>query len=192
MECKKYEGEKYNKLEKESWIDKIKLSDYQKLNKSVKSWIDTNLEIPDHLWRRIRDVQSQLTIGELLKKIDKELIVVYGDKRDKAKSFADSRFTPLDKMIERGMISCGAMTNIFGTALRKLGIPVKFVHGILEKQEGEFRHSWLEIYNPYENNWFEVDPTKSNTNFKVPEKAHRIKIYHDWQELRGDYDKGEY
>jgi len=75
-------------------------------------------------------------------------------KKDTAKSLSDSRFTSLKEMIERGMISCGYLRKIFGTALRKFGIPVKFIHGIFEEQknlpkESEDRHAWVRnFYNP--------------------------------------------
>jgi hypothetical protein len=65
------------------------------------------------------------------------------------------------------MISCGSYTKIFGTALRKFGIPVKFIHGILEEtknlpKEWENRRAWLEFYNPQDKNWIPIDFTEGS------------------------------
>ncbi len=93
-------------------------------------------------------------------------------------------------MIERGMVSCGALTNIFGSVLRKLGVPARFVHGIEGGQRGENRHAWLEIYNPLGKDWFEIDPTQQDFGMKL--SARRIKVYHNWSELKKDYGEGKF
>jgi hypothetical protein len=129
----------------------------------------------------------------MLSRIIEGLLTLYGDKKDKGKSFKDSRFTSLEKMMDRGMVTCGAMTEITGTALRKFGIPTKMIHGILESQKKSFiksvllknRHSWLEIYVPKTKEWLPLDPTQNDFNL-FPD-AEKIKEYHDWDELKEDY-----
>ena len=169
----------------------IKFSDYEKSKKEINEWL-IGQDIPDILWDRIKNSDPELTLGELLGKIRKELFDVYGKKREQAKSFADSRFTPLSEMIDRGMVFCGALVNIFGNVLRRLEIPTKFVHGRYSYQtlEKENRHSWLEIYNPLDGTWVKIDPTKKD--FKVLSEAIQLKTYHDWQELREDYGRKDF
>ncbi len=184
--------EKVPKIEELNILKEIKLSDYERerLEGDVAEWLRAQ-EIPGVLWDRIKQQNSELTVKKLLENIRDELLSIYGKKRDKAKSFADSRFTPLPEMIDRGMVSCGSMANIFGNVLRKLGIPTKFIHGKLERQkEAGDRHSWLEIYNPHNGTWIEIDST--GKNFEMAPDALRYKIYHDWQELKEDFDKGDY
>ena len=182
--------EKEPKIEKLNILNNIKISDYQKLENGTAEWAEAQ-EIPSILWDKVKQQNPELTIKELLENIRGELFSIYGKKQDKAKSFADSRFTSLPEMINRGMTSCGAMVNIFGNVLRKLGIPTKFIHGKLEHQkEVGDRHSWLEIYNPISGTWIEVDPTRDN--FEMLPETLRLKVYHNWQELKEDFDKGEY
>ncbi len=181
--------EKEPKIEKDL-LSEIRLSDYGKIEGCNSEWIETQ-EIPDIIWTKVSKINSELTLRELFCNIRKELFDVYGEKRDKAKSFADSRFTSLPEMVERGMVSCGALVNIFGNILRKLGVSTKFIHGKLESQEGaDYRHSWLEIYDPRCQTWIEVDPTKKD--FEMASDTQRYKEYHNWQELKEDYDKGKY
>jgi len=168
----------------------IKTSDL--CSEDQKEWLSSDEDVPDILWEKVKDLSLGLPLGDFLKKIDKELILIYGDKRDKAKSFGDSRFTSISEMLERGMVSCGAMTKIFSAVLRKFGIAVRLVHGILSGQDPKLthRHSWLDIYDPISNSWFEIDPTVRD--FKKRSDAIRRKVYHNWLELKLDYDKGEY
>ncbi|OGM97789.1 MAG: hypothetical protein A2735_01370 [Candidatus Yanofskybacteria bacterium RIFCSPHIGHO2_01_FULL_41_21] len=157
-----------------------------------KEWLSSDEDVPNILWEKIKDLPLNISFGDFLKKIRKSLYDLYGEKRDKASSFADSRFTPLSETVERGMISCGAFSSIFGAVLRKFGIPVKLIHGILESQDEKKsnRHAWLEIFNPVSNSWFEMDPT--NDNFEARNDAMRRKVYHNWLELKPDYEKWEY
>lgn len=181
-------------VEKEE-LDEIKPPDYLKLREDLDEWLKLNEELPTELWEKMKDANQEENLRQVLLRIREELFALYGDKRDEGKSFKDSRFTPLTEMVERGMISCGSMVKIMGTILRKLGIPTKFVHGILESQkeiskEHENRHSWLKIYIPKNDKWLAVDPTQGN--FKVSADAEEIKEYHDWEELKNDYAKGEF
>ena len=152
--------------------------------------------MPGILLNRLKefDITSDLSLEEFLKKARDALFSLYGQKRDKAKSFADSRFTPIDQMVERGMVSCGSLTNIFGAILRGIGVPVKFIHGdsITKVKDAEktSRHSWLEIYDPLHNSWIEADPT--HPTFGMWPEAKRIREYHDWLELKRDYDDGNF
>lgn len=180
------------KLEQEDNLELIKILDYQKeLGENIQNWIINNQELPEDFLNKFSSIESNVTLSELLSKIRKELFDRYGEKRNKAQSFKDSRFTPLSEMMERGIISCGVLTSIFGVVLRNAGIPVKFVHGKLARQKGkEHRHAWLEVYNPLKNGWFEIDPTRGN--FEMASDTERIKVYHDWKELEDDYNKGNY
>lgn len=155
-------------------------------------WLSLTEEVPDILWLKIKDLSPEMSLKMILEKIKKELFLIYDGKKDKGISFSDSRFTPISEMIERGMVSCGAMSNIFGVVLRKYGIAVRFIHGILSGQdhEGTHRHAWLEIYNPTSDSWIEIDPT--TRNFEKRDDAIRRKVYHDWLELKPDYEKGQY
>lgn len=176
---------------KENILFQIKISDFTEKTEGLEEWLSNNQGIPESL-SEFKTIPSDTTLGGFLKKAKDKLFSLYGDKRDHAKSFADSRFTSIDEMIERGMVSCGAMTLIFGTLLREVGIPVKFVHGgpLGEGGGKDSRHSWLEIYDPLRNDWFEIDPT--DTNFKMRPGAKRINVYHDWSELRKDYEAGNF
>jgi hypothetical protein len=185
------ENKEQIKTEEEDELGEIKLSDYQKLGEDFREWLNNVEELPEDFWEKIRNTEQGMDLRGLFNKLRKELFIVYGNERGHAKSFADSRFTSLSEMIKRRMTSCGAMTNIFGTALRNFGIPVKFIHGKLESQEGErMRHSWLELYDPKKDEWFEADP--AHKNFTVFPDAKRYKTYHNWLELKEDYDRGEF
>ena len=179
------------KLEKpEAVFEGIKLSDYENVGADFSEWLGAH-EIPDILWDRMKDCDPASTVRELLDVIQAALTDMHRTRKEHPASFAESRFTPVAEMIERGMVSCGAIATIFGNVLRRFGIPTKFVHGKLESQkEKNHRHSWLEIYNPLDESWVEVDATRDG--FKLPPDAQLIKKYHDWQELKNDFDRGDY
>ena len=139
-----------------------------------------------------KNITSETTVGELLTRINKELGRIYGKKRDKARSFADSRFTPLSNMLKRGMVSCGALSIIFATILRKFNVPTKLVHGRLRGQKGESRHAWLKLYNPKNKKWHAIDPTQPHRNFAIILSARQIKIYANWEDLKNDYKKKKF
>ncbi|MFH1170370.1 MAG: transglutaminase domain-containing protein [Candidatus Vogelbacteria bacterium] len=180
-----------NKLPKNN-IRKVKISDYLgNQSRNLQVWSRSE-KVPKYFWNRFKDITPEITIGELLTRIDKELRKIYGKKKDLAQSFADSRFTPLPNMLKRGMVSCGALSIIFATILRKFGIPVKLVHGRLNGQRGENRHAWLKLYNSRDKKWCAIDPTQWHRNFAIKPSARQIKIYADWKELRKDYDKGKF
>lgn len=185
--------ENVEKLEIEkTLLFQIKISDFNEKAEELRQWLSSSEQLPVKLQEIIRESSREISLEEFLKGAKKKLFNSYGDKRDKAKSFADSRFTPIDQMVERGMVSCGAMTNIFGTLLREMGVPVRFVHGsfLKEDKNKESRHSWLEIYNPLSNVWFEIDPT--HPEFGMRPESKRIRVYHDWAEMKKDYDRGDF
>lgn len=172
-------------------IRQLKTSDYANITEDISEWVDMREELPAYFWKKIKDTDTHVHLKEFWRRVKEELYKIYGEKRDKAKSFADSRFTPLKEMVERGMVSCGALTHIFGTVFRKFGVPVKYVHGRLDGQEGEEdRHAWLEIYDPKNKSWFEADP--GHPEFGMYPEARRVKVYHDWFDLKRDYEKGEF
>jgi len=149
-------------------------------------------------WDTVKDINREQNLNVILLQIKQKLFSLYGDKQDTAKSFKDSRFTPLMEMIQRGMVTCGSVTKIIGTVLRKFGVPTKFVHGILGSQKKSFirrvlfkeRHAWLEIYISKTNEWLPIDLTRKD--FSLYPDAEKIKEYHDWGELKIDYNKGNF
>jgi len=183
---------------KKEKLDEIKPSDYSNLEKDLSEWLEIKEDLPSEFWKKIKNANEEKNLKLMLSRIIEGLLTLYGDKKDKGKSFKDSRFTSLEKMIDRGMVTCGAMTKITGTALRKFGIPTKMIHGILESQKKSFiksvllknRHSWLEIYVPKTKEWLPLDPTQNDFNL-FPD-AEKIKEYHDWDELKEDYKKGNF
>lgn len=182
----------------EEKLSEIKPSDYVNLEKGLGEWLEIKEDIPKEFWEKIKDINKESNLNLMLLRIKQELFSFYGDKRDKAKSFKDSRFTPMEEMINRGMVTCGSVTKIIGIVLRKFGIPTKLIHGILKSQRKSFikrvvlknRHSWLEIYNAKTKEWLPVDITRND--FSLYEDAEKIKEYHDWNELKVDYKKGNF
>lgn len=173
-------------------LHNVLMSEYQTIGIECAEWVDRSEELPPVFLENIqKKITDKTSIRELLDIIRNELFTMYGDRRNSAASFADSRFTPLSQMIECGLTSCGAKTAIMGAALLTLGIPVQFVHGIDVRGEGsDARHSWLNVYNPNNYSWIGVDVGEKD--FEIKKTSSPLKIYHDWQELKTDYDKNEY
>lgn len=168
-------------------LKKIKLKDFGEI-KQDKRWVK-KIAVPSHFLKKFRVVPNT-ALYSLLKQIDRELTKLYKGKKDTGKSFADSRFTAVSQALKRGMVSCGALTQIYAGVLRNYGIPVKLVHGRLKGQRGDSRHAWLRIYNPVNKKWVVVDPT--NKNFTPLKTARQLKIYSTWKELREDYLRGRF
>ncbi len=190
---------KIESIAKKETLEDVKPSVYSNLEGDFTEWLINKEEIPEEFWNKIKDANEEENLKLMLLRIKEELFSLYGNKKDKADSFEDSRFTPLKEMIDRGMVSCGAMAKITGTSLRKFGIPTKFIHGIFESQKNNFikrkllknRHSWLEIYDPKDKKWIPFDMTRNDLS--VDPTAEKIKEYHDWDELKeSDYKKGNY
>lgn len=173
-------------------LDKIKPSDYRGLGTSFGRWTRKK-KVPAYFWKKFSTVTPDVSVGKLLKKINNELVTAYAKKKKRpAKTFADSRFTPLPEMLRRGMFSCGALAKIYATVLRNFGIPVKMIHGRIRGQRGESRHAWLKIYNPKNKRWIAVDPTQHKRGLKTIPTARQLKIYASWDELEKDYEKDKF
>lgn len=170
-------------------LNSIKISEYETDPDIFKKWRTVGEPLPDYFWQKFQNFPKHETLFQLLTKIRKELHNLYGSKRDLGSSLGDSRFTSLPQMLERGMVSCGALTAIVGTTLRQFNIPVKFVHGKLEGSGPNDRHAWLKIYNPHQKKWITIDP--GTKEFNILPTARQWKIYFDWHEFEKDYDKGK-
>jgi len=194
---KEKEEAKYQKKLK-SVLENIKPLEYQNINiEKFKEYLEIKEDLPKEFWEKIKNsMQEEKNLCQVFLRTRETLDNLYGEKKDRGKSLSDSRFTSLNEMIERGMISCGSYAKIFGTALRKFGIPVKFIHGILEEQknlpkESENRHAWLEFYNPQDKNWVPIDFTEGS--LKPRPTAIKIKEYTNWdEEFKKDYEKGNF
>jgi len=179
--------EKIGKAQRQ--LEIILISDYDRKPKLHVRW-RRHSPMPPYFWRQLKDLPHHLNLFQLFMRIRKVVYGLYGKKRDRAHSFADSRFTPLSQMLKRGMVSCGAITAIFGTTLRKFNIPVQFVHGKLPGQKADNRHAWLKIYDSKSDIWIIVDP--GTDYFELRRGAKEIKTYFNWEELKKDYRKGEF
>lgn len=56
----------------------------------------------------------------------------------------------------KGMLSCGAITNILASMLRHVGYKVNLIHGEIPKSVD---HAWLAVYNNENKKWEEFDLT---------------------------------
>ena len=176
-----------------SVLESIKPLEYRDINiEKLKEYLEIKEDLPKEFWEKIENLfQEENNLYQVFLKTRETLDNLYGKKKDTGKSLSDSRFTSLKEMIERGMISCGSYAKIFGTALRKFGIPVKFIHGIFEEQknlpkESEDRHAWLEFYNPQDKNWVPIDFTEKSLEPRPT--ATKIKEYINWdEEFKKDY-----
>ena len=179
-------------------LSEIKLADYISLGEGFSEWLKINEEIPADFWEKLKSINEEKNLNLMLLRIKQELFSLYGEKRGKVKSFKESRFTSLQEMLGRKMATCGSVTKIIGIILRKFGIPTKFVHGILESQRKSFvkrvllknRHAWLEIYDIKTKEWLPIDITRND--FSLYLDAEKIKEYHNWDELKVDYRKGNF
>ena len=181
-----------------SVLENIKPLEYRNINiEKFKEYLEIKEDLPKEFWEKIKKtMQEEKNLYQVFLRARETLDNLYGEKKDRGKSLSDSRFTSLNEMIERGMISCGSYAKIFGTVLRKFGIPVKFIHGILEEQKNlpkasENRHAWLEFYNPQDKNWVPIDFTEGSLEPRPT--ATKIKEYTNWdEEFKKDYEKGNF
>jgi len=181
-----------------SVLENIKPLEYRNINiEKFKEYLEIKEDLPKEFWEKIKNsMQEEKNLYQVFLRARETLDNLYGEKQDRGKSLSDSRFTSLNEMIERGMLSCGSYAKIFGTALRKFGIPVKFIHGILEEQKNlpkasENRHAWLEFYNPQDKNWVPIDFTEGSLEPRPT--ATKIKEYTNWdEEFKKDYEKGNF
>ena len=68
---------------------KINMNDLQQ-------WLEAE-ELPEILWQEVKDIDQKQSLVEICTWIRRRLFGLYGDKRDTAKSFADSRFTSMTR-----------------------------------------------------------------------------------------------
>lgn len=164
------------------------LADYKTLT-GFEDWLDITEKLPADFLSSIKSSPNP-SVEQLLVAIRKALFTLYAGGEREAKSFEESRFASLAKILEHKISSCGAITNVVGTALREFGIPTQFVHGILTTQHDSNRHAWLNIYNPRSGRWEQKDATSKD--FSMRPDAKEIKTYRNWDELKQDYEKGEW
>jgi len=81
--------------------------------------------------------------------------------RKQPKNIIESRFTPTAEAFEKGMISCGVLSNISAEMLRHVGYKVMLVHGECEKSVD---HAWISVLNPETNTWKEYDLSREDGN----------------------------
>lgn len=168
----------------------IRLADYSNMGGVYTKWKYSSREVPDYFLRNFQDLPSHLSVFQLLMRIRKVLYDFYGEKPNYASTFAESRFTSISEILERKLISCGAVTCVFGLTLREFGIPTKFVHGKIKGTRPNDRHAWLKVYDPNDKKWIEIDP--GTNDFSVYSDARQWRIYYNWNELKKDYEKGNF
>ena len=66
--------------------------------------------------------------------------------------------TPAERILETRRGVCQDMTHLTIALLRSLGIPTRYVCGLLVTQPGE-THAWVEYLHPY-HGWIAADPTR--------------------------------
>ncbi len=66
--------------------------------------------------------------------------------------------TPAERILETRRGVCQDMTHLAIALLRSLGIPARYVSGLLATQPGE-THAWVEYLHPY-HGWIAADPTR--------------------------------
>ncbi len=164
-------------------LDTITLVDYQNIPPEAQEWLHRNEDVPEVIWEKIKDLHSNITLVELLRKIRGAFEASrQGRDRQGPDSFEASRFTSFEEVIARGWDSCGIRARVFGTTLRKIGIPVKFIDGKRVGLEETTDHAWLEIYSPKRHTWIECDPGEGDFTQSAQNKRERV--FHDWDELK--------
>jgi hypothetical protein len=169
-------------------IETITLAEYQNLPPEIKEWLQMNEEVPEIIWKKLCDLDPSITLLEALEKIREAFSEAMDHKKPSSPtSFEDSRFSTFHEIIARKLNSCGIRARVYGTVLRRLGVPVRFVDGKYEGQEQTTDHAWLDIYSPNEKAWLECDP--GDFHFKNDTKNRRERIFHDWDELKAVHEK---
>jgi len=95
------------------------------------------------------------------------------------KSIIESRFTPAEEAYEKGIVSCGAMANIFSEILRHMGYKVKLIHGECKESVD---HAWISVFNKESNTWKEFDLTREDTKI-LPTHIKKVEV-ESWEEIR--------
>lgn len=183
----------YSEFEREEdrpSLEGAQLADYEGLAEEYGEWLKGE-ELPGDFSDRLGELDKDTPITGVLHSI-REVLADYGNKKPvAAASFEESRFTSASEVIQRNIHSCGALARVYGSSLRHLGVPVQYVHGRMSTiDEPDHRHGWINVLNSQDRRWVSVDPTAKY--FELSPDADEIKIYHDWDELKEDYEKGEY
>ena len=176
----------------ETELERIHLADYRKLDVSLNEWLHTPETLPEEFFQELKILEHTLTLREVIEIIQEKLLKIFGGKLVKPETFAESRFTSLPELFEKHIWTCGSKANLFGTALRQLGIPVRFVHAWTRGQskKSSNRHAWLDVWDPHASDWIEIDP--GERSLQVNSEFERLKVYHDWHELKSDWEAGDY
>lgn len=93
----------------------------------------------------------------------------------------ESRFTPPQEAFNKGMRSCGTLTNIATEMLHEAGFEVKKIHGSVPES---LDHAWLSVKNPKTGEWEQVDLTRPDTGYKTTPDHKVIAKVNDWEEIR--------
>ena len=92
-----------------------------------------------------------------------------------------SVFTTAEEAIARGHGVCQDYTHAAIGLLRALGIPARYVSGLLTSQMGE-THAWIEFYHP-DNGWLAADPTRARM-LPGPTELLRFAVGRDYNDAR--------
>lgn len=99
--------------------------------------------------------------------------------RRQPQSIIESRFTPAEEAYEKGMMSCGVITNISTEMLKHVGYEVKLVHGECEESVD---HAWISVLNPEDNTWKEYDLTRADGS--IPETHIKKSEISSWDDIK--------
>lgn len=98
------------------------------------------------------------------------------------KTLLESRMTPASQVLQRGMVSCGAVATLCAALLRSSGRPVKLVHGVYRDSD----HAWLEVWDDSGRKWLSFDPMESTVPVGKLAAGHvKLAECADWSEIYG-------
>ena len=92
-----------------------------------------------------------------------------------------SVFTTAEEAITRGHGVCQDYTHAAIGLLRALGIPARYVSGLLTSQVGE-THAWIEFYHP-DSGWLAADPTRARM-LPSPTELLKFAVGRDYNDAR--------
>lgn len=99
--------------------------------------------------------------------------------RIQPQSIIESRFTSAQDAYDKGMMSCGSITNISAEMLKHLGYEVKLIHGECEKSVD---HAWISVLNPEDTTWKEYDLTRADGS--IPETHVKKQEISSWGDMK--------
>ncbi len=126
-------------------------------------------------------VEKNKNINELITAIQNAIMSHANSltERYEPKSIIESRFIPAEEAYEKGIVSCGAMTNISAEILGHLGFEVKLIHGECKESVD---HAWVSVFDPESKMWKEFDLTRKNA--EVPSTHLKKSEVKSWEEIR--------